>query len=107
MRFLIDEQLPPGLGKQLLDAGHFAEHVRDVGLGGATDVAVRAYAQRAGAVLVSKDDDFVETGRAGDIAVVWIRLGNVTNKALWRVLERVLPEIVTAIEGGETLIEVS
>jgi len=107
LRFLIDEQLPPGLADRLIEAGHFAEHVRSVGLGGASDIAISEHAERIGAVLITKDEDFAEAGRSGRIAVVWVRFGNVTNRALWRSLQPVLPEIVAAIEDGETLIEVT
>lgn len=107
MRFLIDEQLPPGLVDRLRKKGHVAEHIRDIGLGGAPDARIRAHASRTGAVLITKDEDFAAAGKARKFAVLWIRLGNTTNKALWAALEPNLPEIVAAIERGERLIEIT
>ena len=107
MRFLIDEQLPPALADRLREHGHVVEHIRDIGLGGAPDAKIRAYASRTGAVLVTKDEDFAAAGKARKFAVLWIRLGNATNRALWAALEPNLPEIVAAIEKGERLIEIT
>lgn len=107
MHFLIDEQLPPGLAEKLRTAGYAADHVREIGLGGAADRDVQAAAERMGAVLVTKDEDFVVAGRSGRVAVVWVRLGNVTNRVLWRAMEPALAEIIAAIEAGETLVEFS
>jgi predicted nuclease of predicted toxin-antitoxin system len=59
MRFLIDAQLPPALARWLSSAGHDAEHVADIGLAGARDGEIWTYALSAGAVIVSKDEDFL------------------------------------------------
>ena len=107
MRLLIDEQLPPALAGELRSAGHEADHLRDVGLGGATDALIRAHAVRIGAVILTKDEDFVSIGKEPPLAVVWIRLGNVSNTALWSALEPILPAIVAALVRGERLIEVT
>lgn len=107
MRFLIDEQLPPALADRLREKGHAAEHIRDIGLGGAPDARIRARASQTGAVLITKDEDFAATGKARKFAVLWIRLGNTTNQALWAAIEPNLPEIIAAIEQGERLIEIT
>lgn len=108
MHFLIDAQLPPGLVERLRHAGHEAEHVHVIGLGEATDQQIWTYARRHTAVLVTKDQDFAELARSGraTTAVIWIRLGNTTNRALWAVFEPALPEIIEAVAAGETLIEI-
>ena len=108
MRFLVDAQLPPALARWLVAAGHEAEHVGDVGLGDAADLAIWNYALRAGTVIVSKDEDFAQRkilGHAGP-AVVWIRLPNTRRRELLVWFEGVLPEILEALERGETLVEV-
>jgi predicted nuclease of predicted toxin-antitoxin system len=109
LRFLIDAQLPPALVHRLASIGHQADHVHEIGLGLATDLEIWAYAGKKQAVLVTKDHDFVDLtlSEPGRVAVVWIRLGNTTNKALWHALEPALPEIVEAITRGETLIEIA
>ena len=108
MRFLIDAQLPPALAKHLEAAGHEAEHVNAIGLEVASDAAIWRHAIRVGAAIVSKDEDFVQLAQLNPSGpqVVWVRLGNTTNKALWRVLGPLLPEIVAALENGERLIEI-
>jgi predicted nuclease of predicted toxin-antitoxin system len=107
-RFLVDAQLPPGLAKHLSALGYDADHVNRIGLGAAGDRAIWAYAVAKAAVLVTKDEDFVALARHGPpgAPVVWIRIGNCTNDALWRVLGSALPEILVALEAGERVIEV-
>ncbi len=109
MRFLIDAQLPPSLADRLRDAGHEAEHVNLIGLGAASDRRIWTYAGSRHAVILTKDQDFADLARSDrrGAAVVWIRLGNTTSKALWRALEPVLPEILDGLERGERLIEVA
>ncbi|MBY6243489.1 DUF5615 family PIN-like protein [Methylosinus sp. Sm6] len=57
-RFLVDAQLPPALARWLVAVGDEAEHVSDVGLGGARDDAIWRFALACGAVVVTKDEDF-------------------------------------------------
>ena len=108
MRFLIDAQLPPALAQQLAARGHQAEHVSRVGLRGASDDAIWQYAARAGAILLTKDEDFVALAEkeSSGPQVVWVRLGNVTNDALWRAVGPMLDEIVRALNDGERIVEV-
>ena len=44
----------------LTDRGHVAEHVNDIGLGDASDLALWRYAIEQDAVLVTKDQDFAD-----------------------------------------------
>ena len=108
MRFLIDAQLPPSLAVFLREAGFDAEHVVDVGLLNETDRTIAAHAVKSDAVVITKDEDFVLMRRFRRKApqVVWIRSGNVTNRALTAMLRPVLPEIVAALEAGEGIVEV-
>ena len=108
MRFLVDAQLPPALAQWLTNQGHFAEHVFDHRLEAATDARIWNFALQASAVLITKDEDFAQRKAlgAGGPAVVWIRLPNVRRRALLQWFEIVLPEIVSALERGETLVEV-
>ena len=109
LRFLIDAQSPPALAQHLQSLGHFAEHINDIGLGDGSDREIWAHAGTYGAALVTKDQDFADLTRRrpAPTAVVWIRLGNTTNEALWRTLAPMLPEIVDAISRGETRIEIA
>jgi predicted nuclease of predicted toxin-antitoxin system len=108
LRFLIDAQLSPRLTKALQDLGYGAEHVIDLGLAAAADDKLWQHAVRVSAVILTKDADFAARRRASRTgpAVVWVRLGNTTRRALLETLLPVLPEIAEAIAAGETLIEV-
>ena len=107
MRFLIDTQLPNALADWLRDRGHQAEHVLEIGLAQSNDKDIWHYAQEHDAVIVTKDEDFAEwvrRGRPGP-AVVWLRIGNSSNPALFVWLEPLLPAIVQQLQKGERLIE--
>ena len=107
-RFLIDAQLPPALAERLASVGFEASHVNRIGLGAASDLAIWRRAPALADALITKDIDFVQLARsdAAGVAVIWIRIGNVTNAALWRVLEPALPEIVAALRAGERIVEI-
>src|SRR5579884_674775 len=84
------------------------EHVLGINLAQASDAAVWEHAARAGAVIMSKDEDFAEwvrRGRSGP-PVVWLRIGNCSNRALKMWLEPLLPTILAKLADGERLIEV-
>jgi len=107
VRFIVDAQLPPALARRLEALGHIAEHVADIGMDAASDDAVRTYAVRVGAVIVTKDEDFaIRRLLTEGPAVVWLRLGNTRRAAVLSRVEADLPAIVAALERGETLIEV-
>jgi predicted nuclease of predicted toxin-antitoxin system len=108
MRFLIDAQLPPRLATALHDAGYPAEHVEDAGLRHAADPAIWQYAERQQAVIVTKDEDFVDRFRRqpNGPVIVWLRIGNATNAALLKWFLPILPAIVVRIRSGDRLIEI-
>jgi predicted nuclease of predicted toxin-antitoxin system len=108
IRFLIDAQLPPGLARRFASRGYPAEHVNRISLGIATDLAIWRHAARTGATLVTKDEDFVALARRETHGprVVWVRIGNISNDALWRSIEPSLDEVVEALKSGERIVEV-
>jgi predicted nuclease of predicted toxin-antitoxin system len=59
------------------------------------------------AVLVTKDRDFSLLRAAGNDGpvILWVRTGNADNRTLITQMVRALPEIVSAIERGEGVIE--
>jgi predicted nuclease of predicted toxin-antitoxin system len=109
VRFVIDAQLPPALARFFVQRGHEASHVFDSGLLSASDRDIWEHAANLGAVLITKDEDFV-TMRAFQTSgppVVWVRLGNTTNRILLRYFDSMLPKIVAALERGETVVVLS
>lgn len=59
MRFIIDNQLPPALAARLREFGHDAVHVLELGLDEAADREIWRVASAQRAVVVSKDEDFL------------------------------------------------
>lgn len=78
MKFLIDAQLSPSLGRFFERIGRSASHVGDLGMRNAEDRVIWDYALREAMVVVTKDEDFA-SGRQhveqGPI-IVWLRVGN-------------------------------
>jgi predicted nuclease of predicted toxin-antitoxin system len=105
---LVDAQLPPALAQALREAGHEAEHLEDVGLRYAKDAPVWHYACRNQAVLITKDEDFVEKFRRQPegAALLWLRLGNASRRRLLEWFMPLLPQLVQRLQAGDRLIEV-
>jgi predicted nuclease of predicted toxin-antitoxin system len=108
MIFLIDNQLPVGLVAHLQKHGLDAIHVTGCDLDRASDQEIWAYAKAQNCVIVSKDEDFLHASAldANGPALVWIRLGNCRNAALFAAIDRVLPDLLQAIESGAKVVEV-
>ncbi len=108
MRFLLDAQLPPALAQWLKEAGHEATHVQDVSLREADDAAIWRYALEHDVTILTKDEDFaVRSKQSANVpVVVWLRVGNTTNRALREWLEPRLPGILKLVAQGHRLVEV-
>lgn len=106
MRFLVDENLPVALATWLAEKGFDAQHTKSVGLNAASDPTIAKYARRLGAVVVSKDRDYLTFGRNEDgPQVVRLRLGNMSTRALLEVCSRAWPDVVVALRTGERIVE--
>lgn len=108
MKFLIDNQLPIALSRFLQGQGLESRHVMELGLDEASDLEIWRYAEREGCVIVSKDEDFLHLANlgAGGPAVVWVRLGNCRKDPLLDAFARVLPEILSALQSGQKVVEI-
>lgn len=106
MNFLVDAQLPPALCRWLNARGHDCHHVSDYGLTGASDSIIAQQAVTDGAILISKDEDFLVTRLPDRFPFIWVRLGNASNRALIAWLEPRWGAIETMLKNGERLIEV-
>ena len=96
MNFLVDAQLPRRLTKWLNDAGFNAAHTLDLpNHNRSTDAEVLEFAERELRVLITKDDDFVNShllsGRPAKLLL--ISTGNITN----RELEHLVTPLISAI----------
>ncbi len=108
MRLLLDAQLPPGLAARLSEGGHEAFHLFDVLPADAGDLEVAIKADELAAILVSKDEDFVDLSARGILKTqfLWIRSGNMTTRRLWAVLAPLLVEIEQSFAAGERIVEI-
>ena len=108
MRFLVDAQLPPALARWLTSKGFVAEHVADHGMESASDSAIWEYALGSSAIIVTKDEDFAQRRILTSIGpvIVWIRLPNTRRRDLITWFEVIFPEVLSALNRGETLIEI-
>jgi predicted nuclease of predicted toxin-antitoxin system len=108
VHFLVDAQLPPALADWLSEAGHDASHVESVGLRDAEDSAIWQHALTSSAILITKDEDFADRARQSRKApvIVWLRVGNSSNRALRQWFMPQLPQIIAWIEEGVRVLEI-
>jgi predicted nuclease of predicted toxin-antitoxin system len=106
----VDAQLSPALAPWITQQfGIEAYSVKELGYRDAADRVIFQAAREAGAVVVTKDSDFLRLlDQCGPPPqVLWITLGNTSNAHMREVLNRVLPHAVALLESGEPLVEIS
>jgi predicted nuclease of predicted toxin-antitoxin system len=80
----------------------------DKGLETSDDSQIWDFAVSRGAIIVTKDEDFaagIQLNPEGP-AVVWLRIGNCSNRALLQWLAPMLPKILDSLQQGEKLVEI-
>ena len=105
MHFLIDADLPRSLKPLIERYGHDATDVRDIGLGGAKDPPIAAYAQSHNICLMTGDFGFADIRNyipstyAGIVVLELPR--NATASFIVQLVESLLqqPEVVEKIPG--------
>jgi predicted nuclease of predicted toxin-antitoxin system len=105
----LDAQISPAIAVWLrmrfdLDA----VGVRDLGLRDAEDMEIFRAAKAAGAVVMTKDVDFLELQQrfGPPPQIIWLRSGNTSNARLKQVLSGALPDILPMIDSGEAVVEI-
>ena len=109
MTVWVDAHLSPGIARWLAGAfGVEARPMRELGLREAEDETIFMAARRAGAVIISKDSDFVELlERLGPPPqIVWLTCGNTSDAELRRIFGVRFAEARRLLESGENLIEI-
>jgi predicted nuclease of predicted toxin-antitoxin system len=104
MKFLVDAQLPKKLCACLRESGHDALHTLDLPRGNRTsDVLILDIAQRDDRIVVTKDDDFVQSHLVHDRPekLLLIATGNIGNVELEKLFRANLAAIVQALETGK------
>ena len=111
MKLWLDAQLSPALARWLEQA--FEMEVLSVQaestLVSASDDEIFRAARAAGAVVMTKDRDFVDLlKRHGPPPLVlWLTLGNTSNAVMKEVLRTALPKALDQVSNGEALVEIS
>ncbi|MCA1718639.1 MAG: DUF5615 family PIN-like protein [Actinobacteria bacterium] len=110
MIFWIDAQLSPYLAKWISsEFGVEARPVRDLGLHDARDREIFLAAREAGAIVMTKDSDFVllleQLGPPPQ--VLWLTIGNTSNTHLKEVLSRSFASALELLLRGEALVEIT
>ncbi|PZV02702.1 MAG: hypothetical protein DCF23_11040 [Cyanobium sp.] len=106
----LDAQLSPALASWI--TAQFtpiqAVPVRELGLRNADDREIFAQARSAGAVVMTKDRDFLHLlfEQGPPPQVIWLRVGNSSNQALQSVLLRTLELAVASLGEGEPWVEI-
>ena len=105
---IVDAQLRPALARWLTVRGHKAEHVADRHMEAASDAGIWDFALQAPMAIIMEDEAFAQrkVPAEGGPVVIWIRLPNTRRQALLAWFEEVLPDVLAAMERGDTLIEV-
>lgn len=109
MTVWVDAQINPTLAGWLRRTfGVDAHAVRDLGLREAADPLIFGRARAAGAVVLTKDSDFVDLlGRHGPPPqVVWLTCGNTSNASLRRLFATAWPRAAALLAAGAPLVEV-
>jgi len=106
----IDAQLSPLLAPWMSATFQVeARAVNELGMRDATDSEIFAAAGRAGAVVMTKDRDFVDlVERLGaPPQVLWVTCGNTSNARLKSVLSVGVPGAIRLLEQGEPVVEIT
>ena len=100
---MFDENLAARLVTALADLYPGSVHVGDVGLLGASDLAIWQYARENGLVLISKDEDFHRLSIlfGPPPKVVWVRLGNCSTEDVIQLLRQRRGEIEAFLQHEE------
>lgn len=112
MKIWLDAQLSPAIAEWMEGAFEIEEVLAvqlDPGLVSAKDRLIFARAKEAGAVVMTKDRDFVDlVERSGaPPQVLWITCGNTSNRAMRRILASAFPRALDLLRDGESLVEIS
>jgi predicted nuclease of predicted toxin-antitoxin system len=108
LKFLVDENLSERVAEVLVENGHDAIHVREIGLERADDPVVMARAEAEGRVVVSADTDFgAILARSGNRAPSVILFRMAGQRRAWSQAALVLanlPQVADDLEAGALVV---
>ncbi|MBA3964535.1 MAG: DUF5615 family PIN-like protein [Nitrospirales bacterium] len=102
----LSPQLAPWFTKTFSLPG---QSVSSLSLRDATDLEIFQAARQVGATIMSKDQDFVDlvTVHGAPPQIIWVTCGNTSNANLCTLLQRTFPTLMTLLQSGEPLVELS
>jgi predicted nuclease of predicted toxin-antitoxin system len=105
----VDAHLSPRIAR--LISANFpvtAQALRELGLRGAEDDEIFAAARTAGAIMLTKDSDFIGLleQHGSPPKILWLTCGNTSDAALQEILHRHLATALGMLQGGEDLVEI-
>jgi predicted nuclease of predicted toxin-antitoxin system len=108
MRLLIDAQPPPALARWFVSKGHDAAHVFGIEFHRSSDEEIWKFALDNDLILVTKDEDFssrVWIDQAS-VGLIWVTIGNCSNRTLIGVFEEKLAAIERRFSEGKSLVRI-
>ena len=104
MKLLFDQNLSYRLVDALADLFPDSQHVRHVGLAGASDSDIWNYAQSNDFTIVSKDSDFHQRSLTfgPPPKVIWIQRGNCSTDDIIKILRSHAEDIHAFAESSES-----
>jgi predicted nuclease of predicted toxin-antitoxin system len=106
----IDAQLSPRLAPWMAEQfGVEAYSLRWLGLQEVKDEVIFAAARLRGAVIMTKDVDFVDlvNTRGAPPQIIWITVGNTSTAYLKELLKELFPDAREVLEFGVPVVEIS
>ena len=107
MKFLLNMNVPMGLGKLLATRGHDYRHVRDIGMARADDAQIVQAARRNQEVIVTHDLDYGSllafSGEATPSVVIF-RLRNIHSRNLFSRIMSAWAEIEYPLSQGSIVV---
>lgn len=104
MRFLLDANLSPRLVTGLVESGYAVRHVDEIGLLGASDVAIFDRAAEDGDVVITADSDFsmllAARGSARPSVVLLRQVAELQWPEHQRLLVENLPAVLADLQTG-------
>lgn len=111
MKLWIDAQLSPAIAAWINRTFKDIEarSVRSLGLRDALDSEIFGEARNKNAVLMSKDDDFIQLikDKGTPPKLIWITCGNTSNAKMREILSKTLEKSIALLEIGEDIVEIS
>jgi len=105
----IDAQLSPGLAPWVAQQfGVEAYSVKWLGFQEVKDEVIFAAARLRGAVIMTKDIDFVDLSVARGVPpqIIWVTVGNTSTRYLKDLLLEVFDDVRSLLESGEAIVEI-